>query len=874
MSFISDLSERWRALSHRDRADRELDEELSFHLDQDVATRVARGVDPDAARRDALIALGGLVQVTEEVRQARGVQPLEDLAGDIRYAARLLGANRIFAVTVIGVLGGAIGAAIAVFAVADATLLSDSRYGISNRLVRIYQMNSPENRWSLSSVDALAILEQQRSFDAVGMARRAEVALAGAGTTERAVAGFGTAGFFTAAGARAAEGRLPNAADESPSATPVVVVSHAFAAERFGTVSALGRDLAIDGVHHAIVGVLPEAMVELAGIRSRLWLPLTIKTPTRRGPFWLRGVGLLRPGVSFDQAAQDLAGISRRVFPLWASSFRDKTAVMTPVPIRETILGDSPKRVGLFSGAVLLVWLIALANVATLMLVRASARGQELAIRMALGAGRGRVARLLVTDSLMLTGAAGLVAIAIAGAGIRLARVVAPDLPHIADASLNTNAVLFAVAAAIVSGLLVSVPALFAGLGRCASTALGVDGRRIGRDQRTSRLRGVLVAAEFTLALPLVASAFWFLQTIWRLEAVDPGFPAAGAVALNVELRGPRYADGPARAAFWQRLENRARDLPGITATGLAGNIPPDDPSDVNNFDLIDRPAQGGAEPTAPWNVIRSGFLDALGVRLLEGRDFTAAEYDSGSPAALVSASWARRYFPGQSALGRKMVEGGCTSCPLTEVVGVVSDVPYQGLDGNGDSVYQASDPSFANSYFLVARTTTTEDAAIRALTDVVHSIDSSVLVEASTFRGRLGDALTEPRHWAALVGGFAAAAGTLAALGLFGLMSYVVRQQRRDIGVRLALGATPAAMTRMVVARGVRYAVAGSIAGVVLAVLAGRWLAASSFGIQHASSVVVLTIAVILTAVAAVASWWPGYQASRIPTLEAMSVE
>jgi len=203
-----------------------------------------------------------------------------------------------------------------------------------------------------------------------------------------------------------------------------------------------------------------------------------------------------------------------------------------------------------------------------------------------------------------------------------------------------------------------------------------------------------------------------------------------------------------------------------------------------------------------------------------------------------------------------------------------VSDVKYQGLDGNADSVYQPTDPSSASSYFLVARTATTEDAAIRALTDVVHSIDGSVLVEASTFKGRLGDALTEPRHWAALVGGFAAAAGILAALGLFGLMSYVVRQQRRDIGVRLALGATPRAMTLMVVRRGIRHAIQGSIVGSGLAIIAGRWLTTSSFGIQHAGVSVVLAIAVILTVVAAVASWWPGYQASRIPTIEAMSVE
>jgi hypothetical protein len=264
----------------------------------------------------------------------------------------------------------------------------------------------------------------------------------------------------------------------------------------------------------------------------------------------------------------------------------------------------------------------------------------------------------------------------------------------------------------------------------------------------------------------------------------------------------------------------------------------------------------------------------ALGVRLLDGRLFTPAEYASNSQTVLVSASWARRYFPGESALGRKMISGGCTTCALTEVVGVVSDVKYQGLDGNGDAVYETANPASASSLYLVARTTGSEDAAIRSLTDAVHGLDGEALVEASTLRARLGDALNEPRHWTAVVGGFAAAAGTLAALGVFGLMSYVVRQQRRDLGVRLALGASPSGLTMMVVARGVRCALAGSVVGSGLALAAGRWLAVSSFGIHDASGYVVLAIAATLALVSALASWWPGRQAARIPPLEAMAVE
>ncbi len=242
MSLITDLSERFRALFRRAHADRELDEEMAFHLDRDIADRIARGADPREARRHALIAIGGVDQAKEAVREARGIQPLEDLVTDVRHAIRALGANPGLPLTVILVLGGALGAAIAVFAVADSTLMSDGRYGVSDRLVRIYQSNSPTNRWSLSSVDALALLEQQKSFDAVGLARRTDVALSGAGAPERTEAGWGTSGFFIAAGARVEAGRTITPSDELDSAPAVALVSHAFAAERFGGHSAVYAD--------------------------------------------------------------------------------------------------------------------------------------------------------------------------------------------------------------------------------------------------------------------------------------------------------------------------------------------------------------------------------------------------------------------------------------------------------------------------------------------------------------------------------------------------------------------------------------------------------------------------------------------------------
>ena len=808
-------------------------------------------------------------------RHSRSVMWLDDLRRDVIYGVRTLLRARSFTLVAVLTLAIGISAVTVIYSVLRNVALDPFPYSRSDRLVNVVLrdgsgriIRGPYFR----SEEFLDYQEQTTAFeDVVGTSQFSAHWTSDAGA-ERLALNWMTPNGFDFLGVRPRLGRVFDYRDVAPGAPPVAVMNHRAWVTRFGAdPGVIGRTLVLDGQPYTVIGVMPP---RFEWNIADLWLPAAMQrsddpqTPRGTRAFQAH----LRPGVTAAEAEAQLNVVGARRAAERPNDYPPGFRFGI-IPVVDWVVREFRGTLYALFGAVSLLLVIACCNVANMLLARATIRERELTIRAAIGASRGRIVRMLITDSVVLTLAAGLAGLAIADTGIHVARAVAPALPHMADASLNPDAWLFAAAAAIVSGVLVSVPALFASLSSRAG-AVRVDTRRAGRDRRTSRVRAVLVAAEFALALPLLVSACWFLQSLWRLQGVDPGFTAAGAVTLNVELAGPRYADGQARAAFWQRLEDRAREMPGISAAGFGGNVPPDDPEDVNNFDLIDRPARGGAEPTAPWNVIRPGFLDALGVRLLEGRVFTTAEYTAGATTALVSASWARRYFRGESALGRKMVEGGCTTCPLTEVVGVVSDVKYQGLDGNNDAVYQTADPADARSFHLVARTSASEDDAIRALTNAVQSIDADVLVESSTFRARLGDALNEPRNWTALVGGFATVAGLLAALGVFGLMSYVVGQQRREIGVRLALGATPAAMTMMVVTRGVRYAIAGSAAGAGLAVLAGRWLLSSSFGIRTADGLVVLAIAMALALIGAVTSWWPGRQAGRVGMLEAMSVE
>jgi predicted permease len=874
MSIITDLTERLRALFRRGRAERELDEELRDHLARDVAERVRRGADPAEARRAALASFGGIERVKDEVREARGIQTIEELAGDVRFALRSVRLNPGFAAAVIAVLGLGLGAATAAWRVYDAVLLAALPYPSAERLVQVFEKNRPDYQWNLSAADVLAIRDQNRSFEVFGAWQTRAVALAGAGEPERVSAGRVTSGFFQALSVRAVAGRLVEARDETPGAPAVVVLSHAMATKRFGGArEALGRTVTLDGVNHEVVGVLARGEEELAGVSASAWPALQLLAPTRRGPFPLRGIGRLRPGVSLEAAARDLAGVSARLLPLWPD-FTDREAKLTPLPLQQTIVGDADGRIALFAGAVALALLIAVANVATLMLVRATARTHELAVRVALGATRARLARLMVAESLTLTVLAGAAGVVIGALALRLVGVVMPGLPRLSEVTFDGRTVWFTAAATVLSGLLVSVAPLSGLLAGRASASLRVDGGRSGTSRDTSALRGALVVAEFALALPLLLGAGLLLNSFLRLQRVDPGYDPAGVVAVSVSLPAARY-NTAASLDFMRRAEARLREVPGVTAVGLSTAMPPDNPGDEDNFDLIDRPVPAGAaQPVSAWSYVTAGFFPALRVPLREGRLFGSGDSANGLPVIVVSRAWAARYYPGDRVLGRQLIQGGCITCPPTTIVGVVGDVKYQGLARSGVAVYGPIEQSGWQGVNLVVRGTRAPAELIRASHSALRGLDAELPLVGSTLEDRLRDSLADPRRWTQLIGGFAAAAALLAALGVFGLMSFVVRQRRREMGVRLALGADPAALTRLVVRRGMRYALLGTAIGLALAALEERWIGGLLFGVAARDPATVAAAVAALLVTALLACWIPGRRAARVRPIEVLGAE
>ncbi|HEX3274284.1 MAG TPA: ADOP family duplicated permease [Gemmatimonadales bacterium] len=873
--MIADLRARARALIFRRRWQRELDEELHFHLEQDVAARIAAGAEPAAARREALAAFGGIERWREATLDASGVRPLHDLAADLRFTLRGLGRNPAFALTAVLVLALAIGAATAVFSVVHTVLLSDLPYPHADRLVQVYQQNSPTNQWTLSVVDIQAIAEQQRSFEAFGAVRPGVAGLAGGGEPEQVPVAWVTAGFLSALGTTPATGRLIEPGDERPDAPPVVVVTARLAADRLGGLrSAVGRALLLDGVSHTVVGVLPPGLDELAGIRAAAWPVLRTATPARRGPFGLRGVGRLRPQLTLAAAGRDLAGISRRIYPLWRAGFRDSLARLTPYPLRESIVGSATQQLRLFAGAVLLVLLGALANVATLLLVRASARGHELAVRATLGASRLRVARLVLTEGLVLTALGTLAGIGLAALALRLVGLIAPDLPRAHEIVLDARSVAVAVALGAASGLLVSLSPVMAVLGG-RLVALRPEGRRSGGTRWTGLVRGVLVAAEVALAIPLLLAAALLANSLLRLQRVDPGYDAGSSLTVWLAPPPARYPDTTAVRTFWRRAVAVAVETPGVVAAGLATSAPPDNQGEVNNFNLTAHPVpEGGAEPTSPWSAVSPGFFPALGIPLHEGRLFTDADSAGAPPVAVVSRSWAARYFPGESVIGQQMVEGGCYECPRTTIVGMVGDVKYQGLGRDGEGVYTPLMQSESRRAALFVRTSAAPAGFTGPVLRHLRALDPDLPLSARLMKDELRRALADPTRWTAVLSAFGAAALALSSLGIFGLVSYLVRRQRREIGVRLALGAEPRAILRMVLARGMRYVLAGTVVGLVLTAVSGRWLGSLLFEVGPNDPLTIGGVTATLLLAALAACLVPGLQAGRIRPVEAMAEE
>jgi putative ABC transport system permease protein len=792
---------------------------------------------------------------------------------EIRQSARRLLRSSGYSASVVLTLSLGIGAVAAVFALIDGVLLRPLPYPDPDRLVLIRQQNL-QSEWNTSVVDFRAIESQNRSFEAVAAMQSMDVILTGGPEPEWVNARLVTAGFFAVMGVTPELGRGFHPGEDGPDSAPVVVLGKAFADRHFGAQGeAVGRTLTLDGTAHTVVGVLPAGVDRLPGMRADLWPAMRLAEPGRRGPFLFNTVARLKPGVTPAQAAEDLALVSRRIFPLWQEGFQDATALLTPRPLQGAIVGGSGTFLWIAFGAVIVVLLIAVVNITNLVLMRAAERTGDLAVRAAIGASRRHLARLLITESLLLAAAGGLAGTGLAALLLELYRSLGPELPRLAEVAIGARTIGFVAAIALATGLMFgAIPLLVTGAGTSTASHQG-QAATAGRGRQL--VRSGLVAVEFALALPLLIAAGLLIASLMQLQRVDPGFEPENLLTARVRLLETSYPDELARVTFWERALAELESLPGVRAAGLATGVPPDSPGTFNNFDLVGRPAAQGSQPMSAWTPVMPGFFDALGVRLLEGRGFAASDTPDSAPVVLVSKAWAERWFPGETAVGKQLYEGGDRTDPVT-IAGVTSDVKFAGLEHPGDGVYAPISQGWENNPAWIYLRTSVEPLTLaEPLRATFRRLDPAVVpTEVTTMTGRLRDSLGDERHWALVLLGFALSAVLLSAIGVAAVLAYYVSRQHREIGIRMALGADRRRVTGMVMRRGLVAALIGTAIGVVLASYLTRGLESLLFGVEPADLPTLAGASALLLAIALAACWLPARRAARVDAVIALRSE
>jgi predicted permease len=806
----------------------------------------------------------------------------------LAQSARALGRTPLLTGAILVTVGLGIGGCTTIFSLVDALYLRPLPYPDADQVMAIFT-DAPPNRFPFSAADWQALKAQQTSFrdmGAYGRTQRTLLTPDGAALLSTLEV---TPGLLDVWGVRPLQGRLAAEADGTPDAPPTVLVTLGFAQRSLGAGrdggGAVGSTLNLDGEAYEVVGVLPADLGPLA--RSVEVVPtLRLQPPSRKGPFFLRPFGRLRDGVAPESAHAELRTLNERLFPVWADSYQDRSASWGLQPVPEAVRGDVGTLLAVLMAAVGIVFLIALANAANLLVARVNARSRELAVRSALGASRGRIWGHLFTESLLLAAGGVGVGLAVSRWGVATLPVVASSYLQRADeAAVSGHVVLFALALSAVSALLFSAaPALRGDRADDLASELRAGGRGTTGGGARQGLQRVLVMAQIALVVPLLAGAFLLLQSFVRLQQVDPGFDVERIVSMRVSLSPathPGYLD---RRRFWDDALARIEALPGVQGAALASERPPDDVNDVNNFDLEDRPTAPG-EPIrlAAWVYAGPGFFDVMGIPLLEGRGFQPADLDADAPPVLVAdEAWVRRNYPGERAVGRRMYSGGQTSGPRATVVGVVGSVPYQGV-GVSDlgALYAPSDNGFGQPWLLVrtsgdaaAGVATYRDAAAGVAT---HRVAAAVQAELrrldptapitrlATGEALLQDALTRPRHLTLMAGIFSAVALALSVVGIYGVTSYAVQRRRGDIAVRLALGGDPGAVLGMTLWNGMRLAVVGLAVGVAAALLVTRALSSLLYQVAPTDPVALAGAGLLLLGVSTVATLVPALAVIRV---------
>jgi len=803
---------------------------------------------------------------------------------DIRYAVRKLSRTPAFTAIAALTLALAIGATTAIFSVIDAVLLKPLPFRDPERVVRVTNIRDG-NRMVSSVPDFLDIRTQSKSYSSVApIDPQAAMNLTGGSEPERVQAARVGATFWSLLGVTPALGRgfAPN--EDSQSAGRTVVLSDGLWKRRFGADRrVVGKTIALDGNTYTVIGVAPPQFS--FPDRPDVWIPLVFGkddlNPEGRGAHWMGIIGRLAPNVTVAQATSELVTITRRLEQQYPESNTNMTGAV--IPMQEYMVGDVRPALYVMLGAVAFVLLIACANVANLLLVRAASRESEMAVRTALGAGSWRIVRQLVIESVLLAVVGGVLGTLLALWGVDLLLAMAPQgLPRINEVTVNASVLLFTAGVTALTGVVFGLfPALHAA--RANVSGMLKDGMRGSSGGVASRrARNMLVMTEMALAVVLLVGAGLLIRSFGKLLAVDPGFRAERVVTFAIAAPATKYGQYAERRVLASNLMERMKRVPGVQGAAIVTGMPLSNIMMRTTAHIVGTPAERPAERKATdVAMVTPGYFSTMGISLVSGRDFTDRDGSGAPVVAIVNHEFVKRYFPNENPIGKHIELGweqdtASTGGNMTlggEIVGVVGDVKRRGLSQEVFPETYASfmQPTFS-SFSVVVRSTADPSTVMAAIRAQVRELDRDLpLSELRQVKELVAASVSRPRFYTTILGVFASIALILAAVGIYGVISYAVSLRTRELGIRIALGASGRQVSGLVLQQGVGLAIAGVLIGGAGAYWLTRLLSKLLFGVSATDPLTFLGVAVLLTAIAAVASFVPARRAARVDPLLAM---
>jgi putative ABC transport system permease protein len=871
------------------RRERDMDnryaDEMHFHLEMATEANLRRGMGVAEARRVALAEFGGRERWREEARDEVRSRPLDELAQDVRYAVRSLRHAPAFTAAAVATLALSVGATTSIFSVVNAVLLRGLPYPHADRIVALCEKNvvKPVNAvcpvGGVGPANFLHWQEGAHSFDAMAAFAESRAAVAPVGGDPvSAQARLSTASLFHVLGARPARGRFFTAEEDKPGAPHVVVLGYAFWQQQFGGNPAIvGKHVVVNGADYTVVGITQRdfGLYEPVDI----WLPIRFAPEQRTAPGrWVRAIGLIKEGVSVDQADRELEVVEGRVaqeLPKWNQSM---TAFA--MPLRDKLVGGSQRILWTLLAAVGFLLLIACANVANLLLARSADRERELAVRVSLGASPRRLVLQLLTESVVLSGVSALLGLALAVKGTSVLVALVPSgfsIQSLSNVSVDWRLLAFTAAVAVTTGLLFGVaPALHAARGDVHETLKegGRGGSSVSRS--SARLRNALVIAEISLALVLLAGAGLMVRSFAALAHVDLGFRSEHVLTARLSLPSRKYPTDTAVAQFFRNADARIAAIPGVQAVGAINMMPLTGQRSVQTFTVEGRPApEPGTEPAGDMRSITPGYFRAMGIPIKAGREFTGDDGIGRPQVGIVSETLARTLWPNESALGHFLLYDW-DSPQRVEIVGVAGDVHHDGPDKQPYmEVYRPVAQIAASGMTLVVRVAGDPASYGSALRGAMREVDRDVpLAEVQPLSALVSRALGSSRLATALFGLFGGLGLLLAGIGIYGVMTYTVQQRRHEIGVRLALGASPRSVLAMVVRRGAALSLIGIVIGLAAALAASGLMRKLLFGVPPHDGVTFGAIALLLAAVGVVAAYVPALAATHVDPVSVLRGE